>query len=213
MNCPKDKPLCGTLTIESGYVPSRWNTGVPKVHGLWPEIGRYGNSLCCRGDQGCGSSYEPGINTCDVDGQIKWSGCDPAWGGCNEGGCSSTQNKIIGTDAASCDQLSNKHSPCWFPAHEWYKHGVCAGFTNSKDYTTSMVNMSKGPMDVMGRASNWENEKRDICASEWGAYVFEFDERNKQIQFSSCAKPSPHGNASWDLCALDSNTTCKNFTL
>jgi len=39
-------PLCGVLTVDSGLGESSYHHRLPVVHGLWPEIGRYGTSRC-----------------------------------------------------------------------------------------------------------------------------------------------------------------------
>ena len=38
--------LCGVLTLESGLGPGRYEHEEPVVHGLWPQVGKYGNSAC-----------------------------------------------------------------------------------------------------------------------------------------------------------------------
>jgi len=39
-------PLCGVLTLETGYGPGNYKHDKPAVHGLWPAIGPYGSSRC-----------------------------------------------------------------------------------------------------------------------------------------------------------------------
>ena len=39
-------PVCGVLTLESGYGGGRYRHEEPVVHGLWPQVGKYGNSAC-----------------------------------------------------------------------------------------------------------------------------------------------------------------------
>ena len=39
-------PVCGVLTLESGFGPGRYQHNEPVVHGLWPQVGKYGNSAC-----------------------------------------------------------------------------------------------------------------------------------------------------------------------
>lgn len=46
MVCGPNVGLCGVLTLESGYGPGNYNSPIPEVHGLWPETGSYGTSLC-----------------------------------------------------------------------------------------------------------------------------------------------------------------------
>ncbi len=46
MTCPPYAPLCGVLTIESGFGPNAYKHPSPGLHGLWPETGAYGTSAC-----------------------------------------------------------------------------------------------------------------------------------------------------------------------
>mmetsp|Transcript_59253 Transcript_59253/g.134154 ORF Transcript_59253/g.134154 Transcript_59253/m.134154 type:complete len:305 (-) Transcript_59253:117-1031(-) len=39
-------PLCGVLTLESGNGEGYYNHKEPTVHGLWPEVGAFGDSSC-----------------------------------------------------------------------------------------------------------------------------------------------------------------------
>eukprot|EP00532_Pseudo-nitzschia_australis_P004103 CAMPEP_0168181818 /NCGR_PEP_ID=MMETSP0139_2-20121125/11482_1 /TAXON_ID=44445 /ORGANISM="Pseudo-nitzschia australis, Strain 10249 10 AB" /LENGTH=183 /DNA_ID=CAMNT_0008102545 /DNA_START=530 /DNA_END=1081 /DNA_ORIENTATION=- len=39
-------PLCGVLTLETGYGKGHYNHKKPSVHGLWPQTGHYGSSQC-----------------------------------------------------------------------------------------------------------------------------------------------------------------------
>lgn len=41
-------PLCGVLTLETGYGHGYYAHASPSVHGLWPAVGNYGNSKCVR---------------------------------------------------------------------------------------------------------------------------------------------------------------------
>ena len=196
MNCSNDDKLCGVLTVESGLSSGVYGGGEPKVHGLWPQVGSYGNSRCCRGggdncSDNAPSSLCPGI---------KWSGCDPSWHGCKESGCADRQKEM---SQKSCRSLiHDTDNPCWFPAHEWYKHGMCAGFQDSIAYTQTMAELGSGPISVMSSSnSNWDQEKQSICNSKYGQYVNKFNEHNKQIEFSVCGSlDSNGGNAKWNFC-------------
>jgi len=46
MDCGSGVPLCGVLTLESGYGTGYYEHAEPSVHGLWPETGSYGTSQC-----------------------------------------------------------------------------------------------------------------------------------------------------------------------
>ncbi|KAI8615084.1 hypothetical protein BC830DRAFT_1081520 [Chytriomyces sp. MP71] len=43
-------PYCGVLVLESGFGSGKYHHPTPAVHGLWPEIGSYGNSGCFNGN-------------------------------------------------------------------------------------------------------------------------------------------------------------------
>ncbi|KAJ3256200.1 hypothetical protein HK103_005659 [Boothiomyces macroporosus] len=43
-------PYCGVLALEAGRGSGNYNQPTPMVHGLWPEVGNFGNSQCAGGD-------------------------------------------------------------------------------------------------------------------------------------------------------------------
>jgi len=46
MDCGTGVPLCGVLTLESGYGSGKYSHSSPVVHGLWPQVDNYGSSKC-----------------------------------------------------------------------------------------------------------------------------------------------------------------------
>lgn len=46
MDCGEGVPLCGVLTLETGYGGGYYHHAHPSVHGLWPQVGEYGSSAC-----------------------------------------------------------------------------------------------------------------------------------------------------------------------
>lgn len=48
MECGPGVPLCGVLTLESGFGPGVYRHEEPVVHGLWPQVNNYGSSKCIR---------------------------------------------------------------------------------------------------------------------------------------------------------------------
>jgi len=46
MACGEGVPLCGTLTLQSGFGQGVYQSKTAGVHGLWPEVGEYGSSKC-----------------------------------------------------------------------------------------------------------------------------------------------------------------------
>ena len=47
MDC-EGAPLCGVLTLETGLGNGPYAHDSPSVHGLWPEVNKYGSSQCIR---------------------------------------------------------------------------------------------------------------------------------------------------------------------
>jgi len=41
-------PLCGVITLETGFGSGNYKHDQPSVHGLWPETGSYGSSKCVK---------------------------------------------------------------------------------------------------------------------------------------------------------------------
>ena len=41
-------PLCGVLTLETGLGKGPYEHAAPSLHGLWPQVGKYGSSQCMR---------------------------------------------------------------------------------------------------------------------------------------------------------------------
>ena len=39
-------PVCGVLTLETGWGGGLYGHDTPTVHGLWPQVPPYGNSAC-----------------------------------------------------------------------------------------------------------------------------------------------------------------------
>ena len=39
-------PLCGVLTLETGLGKGLYEHAAPSLHGLWPQVGKYGSSQC-----------------------------------------------------------------------------------------------------------------------------------------------------------------------
>jgi len=44
----RGSPSCGVLTLESGFGSGKYHHELPSVHGLWPEVGSYGNAPCLK---------------------------------------------------------------------------------------------------------------------------------------------------------------------
>ena len=45
MDC-RTAPLCGVVTLETGLGGGKYQHDQPVVHGLWPQVGKYGSSSC-----------------------------------------------------------------------------------------------------------------------------------------------------------------------
>ena len=46
MDCGVGVPLCGVLTLETGYGSGAYQHSEPVLHGLWPQVENYGTSAC-----------------------------------------------------------------------------------------------------------------------------------------------------------------------
>ena len=48
MNCDSvcGTPYCGVLTLQRGEGPRKYRHRTPQIHGLWPQVGKYGSSEC-----------------------------------------------------------------------------------------------------------------------------------------------------------------------
>merc|ERR1712110_1313265 len=46
MNCGDGVPLCGIVALQTGLGGGAYQSQTTKVHGLWPQNGRYGTSRC-----------------------------------------------------------------------------------------------------------------------------------------------------------------------
>lgn len=54
---------CGVLTLERGEASGNYRHDTPVLHGLWPETGKYGDSLCVRSRD----SFDPSEIACYTD--------------------------------------------------------------------------------------------------------------------------------------------------
>ena len=46
MTCGEGVALCGVVALQSGFGEGKYARQEPAVHGLWPEVGAYGDSKC-----------------------------------------------------------------------------------------------------------------------------------------------------------------------
>lgn len=65
MECGDKVGLCGVIAVSSGLGGGNYKHDTPSVHGLWPEVGSYGNSQCIKPT---GSTADPtGVVSCYKD--------------------------------------------------------------------------------------------------------------------------------------------------
>mmetsp|Transcript_15879 Transcript_15879/g.40497 ORF Transcript_15879/g.40497 Transcript_15879/m.40497 type:complete len:300 (-) Transcript_15879:119-1018(-) len=83
----------------------------------------------------------------------------------------------------------------WFVAHEWMKHGVCAGVANEDDFFAQICEISANPLAVMVDARNRQLsfEKTVSLLEESGFPVYNDDPENKEVLLSACATHDPFG--------------------
>lgn len=76
-----------------------------------------------------------------------------------------------------------------FEAHEWQKHGQCAGVRDESDFFTQVCAMSAEPISIMKGAKE-KGEELDAMASALraaGYPVFHLDTSHQQVYLSACA--------------------------
>ena len=145
-------PLCGVLTLETGLGRGLYEHPAPSLHGLWPQVGKYGSSQCLR----------------------------------------PTKSAAAPTDLYPCYQQTETayRRQLSFQAHEWTKHGRCAGAVDAEDYFMKACRLSNAPIRLL-------IDERQSGTSELAAFgrrleregypVFALDHRNKQVELSVCA--------------------------
>jgi len=77
-----------------------------------------------------------------------------------------------------------------FEAHEWEKHGTCAGVRDAEEYFQQVCSLSSGPLQLM-------SAEKGSGANELAAYtkgleaagysVFKADTQNMQVELAACA--------------------------
>eukprot|EP00668_Euglena_longa_P022177 GGOE01027584.1.p1 GENE.GGOE01027584.1~~GGOE01027584.1.p1 ORF type:complete len:260 (+),score=33.71 GGOE01027584.1:55-834(+) len=73
-----------------------------------------------------------------------------------------------------------------FQAHEWRKHGTCAGVPDATNFFRQVCSLAAHPLEVMERAGhNFDAQLRSLEAA--GIAIFRVDRRNYQFQLSACA--------------------------
>ena len=87
------------------------------------------------------------------------------------------------------------HSPLQFEAHEWSKHGVCAGVQDSTDYFSQVCGLALRPVELVGtmRAAGERNLTAFATRLEAAdpAYEVHFaDESTMELQLSACREES-----------------------
>lgn len=99
-----------------------------------------------------------------------------------------------------CNYVNDTDKNFWFPKHEWYKHGKCSGGPGpASEYFKEMCIISNPIVKkIMEYKGNWDNIKNNLKDSNWGEYIWDIDEKNKQLLFSVCST----GNGFWIFCPI-----------
>ena len=90
-----------------------------------------------------------------------------------------------------------------FEAHEWEKHGMCAGVVDADDFFSQICSLARAPIAVMTRTrSSGATAISDYSAAlqSAGYPVYDSDSANSQVMLSSCAG----SDGKWKIAAVDS---------
>lgn len=172
MECGDKVGLCGALALSSGLGSGNYKHATPAVHGLWPEVGSYGDSQCVKPS---GSTADPvTVVECYKD---------------------------AGTVNAQIVQ---------FEAHEWDKHGQCAGAVDAVGFFTTVCALAEKPLSIMAESRSSGGALADMAkAVEAAGYeIFQQDAVNSQLLLSACAS----ADKKWKLALVaDFPATCGDW--
>mmetsp|Transcript_8035 Transcript_8035/g.9322 ORF Transcript_8035/g.9322 Transcript_8035/m.9322 type:complete len:291 (+) Transcript_8035:228-1100(+) len=182
--CPKDSPLCGLLTLESGLAQGFYNSS--GIHGLWPEVAPFGNSL----------SITPTNANFDAQGVLNGPAKRP--------GCNSWAELRDGQPWFA------EHEWTSHGVHAGSEDSV-AFFNNACDLATG--GEDGGPLGVLVSAvsssdKSWVKVQSMMRTnSNYGKYIVTIDEENDQVELGVCAKcagtaAKPSAPCVWSLCEL-----------
>jgi len=153
--------LCAVLVVETGLGDGPYRHDKPVLHGLWPQDGSFGSSVCIR----------PKKSTAD----LPYDRRRPDLLECYD------QNLNNG-------MTRQEHG---FANHEWDKHGKCAGVKDVHDYLDEACGLAGGPLQVMAAARRRGVDDTYEIAEELyqaGYPVWKATYRDVQeIQISACA--------------------------
>ena len=144
MECGEDVDLCGVVAMSSGLGGGNYKHDTPSIHGLWPQVDKYGDSKCIKPT---GSTADP---TTVID-------CYSAAG--------TEDSQIIS-----------------FEAHEWEKHGECAGATDATQFFTSACALAAKPLEIMTTTRKAGGDLAAMAAAvvKAGYEIYSTDDANSQ---------------------------------
>jgi len=96
-----------------------------------------------------------------------------------------------------------------FEAHEWEKHGMCAGVRDADDFFTQICSLSRDPVAVMTHTRSGGataiSDYADALQSA-GYPVYDTDGTNSQVMLSACSG----SDGRWKIAAVDTfGSVCK----
>jgi hypothetical protein len=76
-----------------------------------------------------------------------------------------------------------------FEAHEWQKHGQCAGVRDEADFFTQVCSMSTQPISIMTTSKKQGGDLNAMASAlrSAGYPVFDLDTTNYQVYLAACA--------------------------
>ena len=95
-----------------------------------------------------------------------------------------------GLTCPNCDDDDTGDPALAFEAHEWGKHGVCAGVRDADDFFSQLCGLAKYPLDIMTSARAAGADFAGIASAVSSQFsVFSVDNSTAQILLSACVTP------------------------
>jgi len=188
MNCGDGVPLCGVLTLESGFGYKEYHHSRPVVHGLWPQVGRYGSSRCLRPQV---SASPERVHSCynersETKGQLlSFEGHE--W-------------KTHGRCAGAIDEKDFFHQVCTLASRpiEIMSYIRLAG----GNFTAIVVALKHAGFPVWAVDEHWDQIELSACADNDGRWVLSRATAFERVCGGGWMGPAPGDDADQSRCLL-----------
>ena len=95
-----------------------------------------------------------------------------------------------GLTCPNCDDDDAGDPALAFEAHEWGKHGVCAGVRDADDFFSQMCGLATYPLAIMTSARAAGEDLAGIASAVASSFsIFEIDNSTAQLYLSACVTP------------------------